>query len=431
MNSNKQNALKQAGLRKGPLWAILVCCLCGGGLALYATRLTLTAAQSGTVNASGCTINNWIGCNSALASSYATLLGMPTGWWGFLLYLGTALAVTFAALSKDKARANSTAAAALVFALGAVLFSFYKAYHLVLLKAVCPVCIGMYTINLAIVALLVRALRLADNEVGRFLAQYFKSVLGRPEASGLTFSPQPVLFSALAVSLFSLGYLGLEKYEHGRQKSASIKDNLAAHFAQKPVAMDLDTSAAAWGNRNSKITIVEFSDFECPACGAAATRFGDIIKEYQNEVQLYFLNYPLDKAINPNVLRDFHRNAGLAARAGVCAQQRGDFWSYHDDLFRQQKQLSRELVIDLAKQRGWEAAEFEACLDDEATTRQVREEIADAQIAGVKGTPTFFINGRMVKSWGDADLIRGILREERKRTLQLNGSTGLAAQARF
>lgn len=429
MNSKKQNPLQHYGLRKGPLWVILLCCLLGSGLALYATNVTLHAAQYGAANAGGCSINNWISCNSALTSHYATLLGVPSGWWGFLLYLGIALAVTFAALSKDQDRASSTTAAALTFALGAVLFSFYKAYHLVLLKAVCPVCIGMYALNLAIVVLLVRALRLTDNEVGRFLAQYFRSVLGRP--AGLAFSPQPVLFSALAVSLFSLGYLGLEKYEHGQQKSASLKDNLAAHFAQKPVAMEIDSAAAAWGNRNSKITIVEFSDFECPACGAAATRFGDIIKAYKDDVQLYFLNYPLDKAINPTVLRDFHRNAGLAARAGVCAQQRGDFWSFHDDLFRQQKQLSRELVIGLAKQRGWDAAEFEACMDDEATIQQVREEIADGTLAGVKGTPTFFINGRMVKSWGNADLIRGIIREERNRSLKLNGAASLAAQGKF
>ena len=429
MNVKKQYPQQRTGLRKGPLWAVLICCLLGGSLALYATNVTLNAAKYGAANAGGCSINNWISCNSALTSSYATLLGMPTGWWGFLLYLGTAFAVTFAALSKDKDRASSTAAAALVFALGAVLFSFYKAYHLVLLKAVCPVCIGMYAINLAVVALLVRALLLAENEVGGFLVRYFKSALGRP--AGLTFSPQPVLFSALAVSLFSVGYLGLEKYEHSQQKSASVKDNLAAHFAQKPVAMDVDSSAAAWGNRNSKITIVEFSDFECPACGAAATRFGDIIKEYKDDVQLYFLNYPLDKAINPTVLRDFHRNAGLAARAGVCAQQRGDFWSYHDDLFRNQKQLSRKLVLDLAGQRGWDTTEFEACMDDEATIQQVREEIAGGTLAGVKGTPTFFINGRMVKSWGNADLIRGIIREERNRALKLNGANTLAAQARF
>ena len=429
MNSQKQNAPKRTDLRKGALWAVLICCFLGGSLALYATNVTLNAAKYGAGSAGGCSINNWISCNSALASSYATLLGVPSGWWGFLLYLGMALAVIFAALSKDKDRASSAAAAALIFALGAVLFSFYKAYHLVLLKAVCPVCIGMYALNLAIVALLVRVLGLGDNEVGGFLVQYFKSVLGRP--ASLAFSPQPVLFSALAVSLFSLGYLGLEKYEHGQQKSASIKDNLAAHFAQKPVTMDLDSSAAAWGNRNSKITIVEFSDFECPACGAAATRFGDIIKAYKDEVQLYFLNYPLDKAINPTVLRDFHRNAGLAARAGVCAQQRGDFWSFHDDLFRNQKQLSRKLVLDLAQQRGWDAAEFEACMDDEATIQQVREEIAGGTTAGVKGTPTFFINGRMVKSWGDADLIRGIIREERNRALKLNGAPNLAAQAKF
>ena len=140
-------------------------------------------------------------------------------------------------------------------------------------------------------------------------------------------------------------------------------------------------------------------------------------------MRFYFLNYPLDKAINPAVQRDFHRQAGLAARAGVCAKQRGDFWAYHDDLFRQQKQLSRKLVIDLAKQHGWNAAEFEACLDDSATIQQVREEIAGARIAGVTATPTFFINGRMVKSWGNADLIGAIIREERQRAPRQNAES--------
>jgi len=276
MSLSKRHPQKQTDLRKGFLGIILVGCLCGGALALYATQLTLTATQSGTVSPGGCTINNWIGCNSALGSSYATLLGMPTGWWGFLLYLGMALAVAFALMSKDKGRAGSAVAAVFVFVLGAVLFSFYKAYHLALLKAVCPVCIGMYIINVVILALLVRALRLADSEAGHFLLQYFKSVFGRP--STLTFSPQPVLFSALAVSLFSLGYLGLEKYEQDRQKGASLQSSLAAHFAQKPVSLKIDTTATAWGNRASRITIVEFSDFECPACSAAASRFGEIMR---------------------------------------------------------------------------------------------------------------------------------------------------------
>lgn len=428
MKSKTPDTQQQAGLRKGYLLGVIPCTLIGSGLALYTVKLTFNAAKNGLDSAGGCSFNNWIGCNSVFATRYATMLGMPTGWWGFLLYVGIALAVTFAALSKNKARAISTMAAVLIFALAAVLFSFYKAYHLVVLKTICPFCIGMYIMNIAIAVLLVRALRLTDDEVGRFLGQYFKSVVGR--ASSLTFAPQPVLFSALAISLFSLGYIGLEKYQQVQQQSAMIKSRLASHFAQQPVTMDIDTSAAAWGNRNSKITIVEFSDFECPSCSRAANRFRDIIKDYQHEVQFFFLNFPLDKAINPNLSRQMHVNAGLAARAGVCAQQRGDFWSFHDDLFRQQKQLSRELVIDLAKRRGWDVAEFESCLDDEATLHQVRQEIANGQIAGVRGTPTFFINGRVVKSWNIADLIHSIIREEHQRTLQHNGSNALAAHTR-
>lgn len=427
MNLKKNNPSKVTGLRRWALWAVLVCCIAGGGLALYATNLTLNIAKYGLGNTAGCSFNNWISCDTALASSYATVLGIPSAWWGFLFYLGTALTVIFAALGKNKDRGYAATAAVFILAFGAVLFSFYKAYHLVLLKTVCPFCISMYILNVMILALLVRALGLSDDEAGGFLMQYFKSALGRP--SRLGFAPQPVLFSALAIALFSLGYNGFEKYGQYQQTSESLHRELSAHFEQKPVSLEIDSSAAVWGKGDGRLTIVEFSDFECPACDAAAFRFRDIINEYQNEVRFHFLNFPLDKAINPSVLRDFHVNAGLAARAGVCAQQHGDFWGYHDDLFRQQKKLSRKLAIDLARQRGWDAGEFAACMDDPATIRQVREEIDDGRIAGVNATPTFFINGRMVKSWGNGDLIRSIIREERKRAHELNGYTGLTTQA--
>ncbi len=113
--------------------------------------------------------------------------------------------------------------------------------------------------------------------------------------------------------------------------------------------------------------------------------------------------------------RTIHPHAGLAARAGVCAKKQGDFWSYHDDVFRNQKQINRKLLIELAKKRGWDVAGFKACLASETTLRQVRAEIAQAGNAKLTNTPTIIINGRLVKFPKSSDFIRAVIREERRR----------------
>ncbi len=413
MKSKPQAVSKEPGPLRWPLWSTFVCCLFGGGLAWYATKLTLKATKFGLANPAGCSINDWLSCDTVLASTYATLLGIPTAWWGFLFYLGLASATLFAALTKNIGRARATTAAGFILSLGAVLFSFYKVYHLWVLKVLCPVCAGMHVLNLVIALLLVRALRLSYLGVGNFLVQYMKGLFGR--AHNLHFSPQPVVFGALVLSLFSLGNITFEKYNQTTQLRTAIQEALDAHFAQPAISLKIDSSAPLWGNPDAKITLVEFSDFECPHCQFTAFHLRGLLLQFREDVRLHFMNYPLDKSINGYVQRTIHPHAGLAARAGVCAKKQGDFWSYHDDLFRNQKQINRKLLIELAKKRGWDVAEFNACLDSEPTLRQVRLEIAQAGNAKLTNTPTIILTGRIVKFPKSSDFIRAVIREERRR----------------
>jgi protein-disulfide isomerase len=140
------------------------------------------------------------------------------------------------------------------------------------------------------------------------------------------------------------------------------------------------------GNKNAKVTLIEFSDFQCPFC----KRLNDdaiqqIKKDYveSGKVKLVFRDYPLG----------FHPEAQKAAEAAECADDQGKFWEYHDLLFANQALLSITNYKAWAKQLGLNEAQFNTCLDSGKYASEVQKDFADGQAAGVSGTPTVFING--------------------------------------
>jgi len=406
----KEKDKEKTAVLKWPLWLVVLCSLVGGALGIYATGLAIEVASGELVEPTGCSVNEWISCEAVHVSSYASMFGLPVAWWGVLFYAWMLFAALFAVFSKDGERVRATFSASLILGLGSILFSLYKATHLYQLGVLCPVCVGMYLLNFLIVFFIIKTLQIPLANLPRFLAQYVRSIFGK--ASDLTFSPQPVLFLALATSLFSLGYIGLKNHEEQGQQAAGMQRAVEEHFQQKQLALAIHPDAAVWGNPDAELSVIEFSDFECPGCRFSAFHLRNILFEYRDKVRLFFMNYPLDGSINPHVQRSIHPQAGLAARAGVCAQQFGDFWSFHDDLFRNQKQLNRNLILQLAAERNWDITRFEACVDSEPTMQRVRRDIELGKEIGVRSTPTLFINGRLVKFWNSNEFVRAVVRRE-------------------
>lgn len=391
----------------------MLCGFVGGALGIYATGLAIEVASGELVEPTGCSVNEWISCEAVHVSSFATMFDLPVAWWGVLFYAWIVFAALFSAFSKAQERVRATLAASLILGLGAVLFSLYKATHLYQLGVLCPVCVSMYLLNFLIVFFIIKTLQLRLSNLPQFLAQYVRSIFG--QVTELSFSPQPVLFLALVTSLFSLGYIGLKNYEERGQKETGIQRAVEDHFKQKQLSLAIHPDAAVWGNPEAELSVIEFSDFECPGCRFSAFHLRNILFEYRDRVRLFFMNYPLDGSINPYVQSSIHRHAGLAARAGVCAQQFGDFWDFHDDLFRRQKQLNRNLILQLAAERNWNIREFEACVDSESTIGRVKRDIELGKEIGVRSTPTLFINGRLVKFWNSNEFVRAVVREEVKK----------------
>ncbi|NVJ22904.1 thioredoxin domain-containing protein [Myxococcus sp. AM011] len=162
------------------------------------------------------------------------------------------------------------------------------------------------------------------------------------------------------------------------------------------------------GPDNAPITIVEFSDFQCPFCSRAIGAVDQVMKDYDGKVKLVFRQFPLD----------FHKEAQKAAEASLCANDQGKFWEMHDKLFASQSALQVENLKKYAGELKLDQAKFDKCLDSGEKAATVKSDMADAQKVGVSGTPAFFINGIMLSGAQPVEEFKSIIDAELKPTAQ-------------
>jgi protein-disulfide isomerase len=134
-----------------------------------------------------------------------------------------------------------------------------------------------------------------------------------------------------------------------------------------------------------------------------------LLKIYGDKVRLYFRNFPLDSTCNPELQRQIHPTACLAARASLCAQEQNKFDLLFEKFFSNQRILTRENINTWAQQFNLNMSEFESCLTSDRITVRIREDIALAKDLQVQSTPTFFVNGRKVEGVLDENRLKALL----------------------
>jgi protein-disulfide isomerase len=157
---------------------------------------------------------------------------------------------------------------------------------------------------------------------------------------------------------------------------------------QPPAAIRIQVStegAPIRGAADAPVTVVEFSDFECPFCKQAQPTLKQLLERYPGKVRLAYRDFPLDS---------IHPQARRAAEAARCAQDQGKFWEYHDVLFTQSPQLALEDLQRYAGQAGLDATKFDSCLAAGVHKAAVQRDLDEGNRLGITGTPAFFINGR-------------------------------------
>jgi len=156
------------------------------------------------------------------------------------------------------------------------------------------------------------------------------------------------------------------------------------------------------GPADAPVTLVEFSDFQCPYCSLAVSKLNAVLKAYPKQVKLIFKQFPLDT----------HSQAAQAAAAAIAAHQQGKFWPMHDALFASRRDLSRPTILAIAGKTGLDMKRFTADLDSAETKKTVARDVEDGDKAGVEGTPSVYINGQKYNGSLELDAIRKVIDEE-------------------
>jgi protein-disulfide isomerase len=183
----------------------------------------------------------------------------------------------------------------------------------------------------------------------------------------------------------------------------TLKAKTAVSISLEPPRQQIaDAGHASKGPANAPIVMVEFSDFQCPFCQRANPAVEQVLKTYGDKIRFVYRHYPL-----PN-----HPDARPAAEAAACALEQDKFWPYHDQLFANSSRLSAKDLKDHAGSAGLDATKFAACVDGHQSKTRVDADIADADAAGVTGTPAFFINGRSLEGAQPFEAFKRIIDQE-------------------
>jgi protein-disulfide isomerase len=169
----------------------------------------------------------------------------------------------------------------------------------------------------------------------------------------------------------------------------------------------IETGDFTRGPEDAPVTIVEFTDFQCPYCRAGWSEVQQALSQNEGKVRLVFKNFPLDTSCNETMSQQLHPFACRAAVVARCVGEKDEklFWKAHD-LFFGVSNLSDEVLARIPMELSVPPKEIQACIASSETVARIQRDIKQAKELGVTGTPSFFLNGRSVADYRDGSLSR-------------------------
>lgn len=377
--------------------------LIGLVLSIYATMHHIELKTTGATDAA-CNINQVVSCDEVAKSQFSEVFGQPLGILGAGFFAGLILLLGVA-YTKEDYRKDNLQTYALMAALGVLSSVALLVLSMTSVGAVCPTCIGVYVVcflQAGLVFINRKDLPAGFNMKGL--------------SNGLTYPIVTVAVGAIAYSYFlkpppSNITQDLPQVDFGANTPppSAVLD---------PTKHDIPLSRSAYsglgedyriGPDNAKVTIIEFADYQCPACRHAFNMLKRVKAEFGNQVQVVFRNFPLDNACNPQINRKLHESACDAAVLTRCAGRKGHFWKLHDQIFSRQSEISKPKLTEWAKGVGLTDAEIAECRQSKDILEKIREDISIGNKIGVEGTPSIYVNGQKVIDGRSADAMKNLI----------------------
>ncbi len=333
-----------------------------------------------------CNLGGAINCDAVLGSSYGMLFGVSVAAWSVLAFgVGAALALP-GAVGATAAGVTDIALLGLVsgtLGFGLVLLG---VQHF-LLQHYCLLCL---TLDAVIVAWFVTVVPLVSRFAPGGASGWWqrRTVARAMAASGVVLAVTGGTWAAVR------GPGPATTVAEVRTRDPKFYEWYSS-LPVRPMTDLVTPDCHRKGPPDAPLSVVEFSDFQCPFCAQAFRDLRALMRE-RPEMSLVFRHFPLDTSCNSHVSQALHPDACLAACAAECAGQQGRFWEYHDVLFENHDHLERESLFRYARKIGLDLAAFRTCLESPDTRDRIGLDIEAGVRAGVSSTPTLFINGRMV-----------------------------------
>jgi protein-disulfide isomerase/uncharacterized membrane protein len=331
-----------------------------------------------------CDVSAKINCDVVAASTWAEIIpGLPissvaAGWYAglFFIYL-TAIGFTV--------RREALKIALILGGIAAVASLFYLYIMSARIGTYCLLCLGLDAINFVSLGLVYSLV-----PPGRSSADPQKPSF--PHWKGFA------AIMIVAIFIAVVGLKGLDTLaEAGGAQGSSTQEAAQAILMRDPVAVTLNPSDLSIGPANAPITLVEFSDFQCPFCRVGAFTLHAVMSRFPKQIRIVMKPFPLDPSCNRFVNHAMHPVACEAARSAVCASAQGLFEPLYESLFQNQENLSQIKPASLAKDAGVNLTTFNACMSNNDSLVQVQASIEEGNRLNVNSTPTFYINGYRIE----------------------------------
>ncbi len=354
---------------------VFIClCLLGVGASIELTRIHyLTHTDSNYQSI--CAVNEQVNCKTVAQSPFSVFLGVPVSVWGIV---GHVFMAVLAAWGRWGKRVHPTWPRGLLLALTTASLAasgVLAGISFTRIEVLCPYCLALYAISgLLFATSLTEAIQQRANPFSSLFTD-LRAAFARPALLVVFLGVGGGTIATLMVSIEPYwqhpGWADLPKLPHGN-----------------------DEDGCHWiGAEDPLVTVIEFSDYQCPYCRRAHKYMRLLAAEHPKTVRLIHSHLPLDNACNTAIKKPYHSRACEFSKAAECAAEQDMFWPMNDALFSVQETIPADDVDigNLAVQIGLDRSDFEACMASAGMPDCIREDMRDARKLRVSGTPTFFI----------------------------------------
>ena len=324
-----------------------------------------------------CNVSAVMNCDMVASTKYAEFFGgiplssMTAGWFFGLLIL--TLFAHSGAWKREAIRIGFG-----MSVIGAVASVIYLSIMALTLKTYCLMCLAIDAVNFL--------------SLGLFWSMREDSSKSSPP----DFAKWRVLLGILVGCLVITPAL-MRSGDSEASHRAEINDVVDSVMASPQLPMQLTGELPILGDKNAPVTIVEYSDFQCPFCRNGAFIMNSVLNRYPGKVRVVYKYFPLDPSCNRSIQRKVHDAACEAAKVSYCASVVGKFAPVYESLFDKQSELAPGMPEKIAIAQGLDEKALTTCVNSPEALAKVTKDIEEGLQLGVQSTPTFFINGRKVE----------------------------------